>query len=271
MAISLEIELYNKEPLALSTIEFNKDTLIKIIEEEFSVIGNTVYIGENDGLSRAKNDIARLRKAKNFLETERRRIKSDILEGYNKFEKEMKDITSLLDKYISNVDGSIKTIERERKLKKEKKIAEMFITICDELDFKPEDFNSNITAGYIFSKIKNDKWLNVSASQNSIKQEMKEKIERIKTELKTLSYICEDKNISQGLQDIYIQELDIESTVKFYNDFKLVSGATDDGTKNASEVSEGKFNINISLKVTLEELVKTKSFFNNNNIEWQRI
>ena len=175
----------------LKAIEWNHEEIKAEVAEKVEYYKTLVYT--DDQVKDAKADRAKLNAFVKALEDKRKEVKKKCLEPYEKFEKEMKEIISIVNEPIALIDTQIKGYEDEKKKKKYDDI----LNAWKEID-APE--------GITLEKIYNPKWLNASVSLKKAVEEMTEKVEEIRSNLATL-----EKLPAFGFESktVYLETLDM--------------------------------------------------------------
>lgn len=179
----------------LKAIEWNHEEIKAEVAEKVEYYKTLVYT--DDQVKDAKADRAKLNAFVKALEDKRKEVKKKCLEPYEKFEKEMKEIISIVNEPIALIDTQIKGYEDEKKKKKYNDI----LNAWKEID-APE--------GITLEKIYNPKWLNASVSLKKSVEEMTEKVEEIRNNLATL-----EKLPAFGFESktVYLDTLDMNKAL----------------------------------------------------------
>lgn len=140
----------------IKNIEWNHEEIKQEITEKVNIYNTLVY--DDNQIKEAKADRAELNKFKKTIEDKRKEIKAQCLAPYEAFEKQVKEITAIIDEPIGVIDTQIKAYEEKQKAEKETQVKELF---------EARDFH-----GFTFDEIANPKWLNVTTSMKSIEEEL---------------------------------------------------------------------------------------------------
>ena len=146
----------------------------------------------------AKKDRAKLNKLRTAFEDERKKVKKQCMEPYEKFERQVKELTALIDEPIRLIDSQIKEVEENRKAQKRKEIEELFSGI---------GFQTFVT----LEKIWDEKWLNVSVPMSRIEEQMKTRMYQIGNDVMTI------KNLPQfsfEALEVYKKSLDLTMAIQ---------------------------------------------------------
>lgn len=179
----------------LKAIEWNHEEIKAEVAEKVEYYKTLVYT--DDQVKDAKADRAKLNAFVKALEDKRKEVKKKCLEPYEKFEKEMKEIISIVNEPIALIDTQIKGYEDEKKKKKYDDI----LNAWKEVD-APE--------GITLEKIYNPKWLNASVSLKKAVEEMTEKVEEIRSNLATLEKLPE---FGFESKTVYLDTLDMNKAL----------------------------------------------------------
>ena len=163
----MELKIYNPvEDGFIKKIDWNYEDLMAEIETRTAEYAASVYT--DDSIKNAKDDRAKLNKLKDALEGKRSSVRKQMLEPYEIFSSEIKSLTVLIDKAISNIDGQVKDYESRQRKMKEAKIREFYdANIFDLEKYLP------------FERVIKPSYLNVSTSMKSIKEEISAMIQRV--------------------------------------------------------------------------------------------
>lgn len=194
----------------LKSIGWNKDEIKKAVISITEQYKGLAYTEEQ--LQEAKADRAKLNAMKNDISERRIQVKNALLEPYNKFEAEVKEVVALIDEPIAMIDEQIVAYEERTKEEKRQTLEKFFTE-------NRADLSELIT----FDKIFNPKWLNKTASLSSCKKEIKKTIEDITADLSAIRsslsgkysvyaeefYLKREMNLSRALSEANrIQEMD---------------------------------------------------------------
>lgn len=119
------------------------------------------------------------------------------MEPYERFERQVKEVTGLIDEPIGLIDGQLKEIEEKRRQQKQKDIEELFKTIGFQ------DF-------IVLERIMDPKWLNATVSLGKIEEQMKNILFKVGTEVATISSLPE---FSFEALEIYKKTLDLNQAI----------------------------------------------------------
>lgn len=193
----MELRIINpsEESGFLSEIQWNYEEVKAWVASRVEEYKNIAYT--EDAAKDMKQDRAELNKAKTAIENERKRIKKLCMEPYERFERQVKEVTGLIDEPIGLIDEQLKEIEEKRKQQKQKDIEELFKTIGFQ------DF-------IVLERIMDPKWLNATVSLGKIEEQMKNILFKVGTEVATISSLPE---FSFEALEIYKKTLDLNQAI----------------------------------------------------------
>ena len=195
----MELKIYNpSEDKLLQKIEFNYDEL----KQGFTKIANDYMnlVVTVDQVKVAKTDRANLRKLRTALNDEKKRVKSQIMAPYIVFEEQIKELMSILDKAIDNIDIQIKGYDEAKRNERLEKVKEIYKECIGDL-------------GRLipFEKIFKDSWLNVSTSQKSIREEISSIYEKVDKELKLIN--ADGSHYVFEMKEEYLKNFDLTAAM----------------------------------------------------------
>lgn len=173
---------------------------------------NTLVITE-DGVKEAKDDLAKLRKLKDAIETQRKEIKKQCMAPYLALEEKVKKLTALIDAPIAAINGQVKSFEEQEKEQKRSEIAAIYNELV------PENFREIIPLERIF----NPKWLNKSTSKKSIEEDIHTLAMRTKVDMVLLYGI--DPMYSTAVKAKYMETLDINVALEYRDSLMAAESA----------------------------------------------
>lgn len=200
MADELSLVIENPhEGEFLKHIDWNKEEFMELVTSITEQYKGLTYT--EDQMKSAKADRAKLNSMKKAISDRRIQVKKVVMEPYTKFEAEVSEVTALIDKPIAMIDGQIK--EYEDRTKEEKKAA---------LKKYFEDIAADLEGILTFDRVFDQRYLNLSVSLNKAKTDIKEKIERVHTDLRSLEGFCEEKYLTIA-KDTYIRTLNVSDAL----------------------------------------------------------
>ena len=194
----------------LKSIGWNKDEIKEAVVSITEQYRGLAYTEEQ--LQEAKADRAKLNAMKKDISDRRIQVKNALLEPYNVFEAEVKEVVALIEEPIAIIDEQIVAYE-ERTKEEKRQTLEKFFT----------ENRADLPELITFDKIFNPKWLNKTSSLSSCKNEIKKAIEDITADLTAIRssldekyslyaeeyYLKREMNLSKALSEANrIQEMD---------------------------------------------------------------
>lgn len=194
----------------LKSIGWNKEQIKEAVVSITEQYRGLTYTEEQ--LQEAKADRAKLNAMKNDISARRIQVKNALLEPYNVFEAEVKEVVAMIDEPIAMIDEQIVAYE-ERTKEEKKQTLEKFFT--ENKGSLPEQIT--------FERIFNPQWLNKRSSLTSCKNEIKKLVEDISADLAAIHsslderysvyaeefYLKREMNLSHALAEAnHIQEMD---------------------------------------------------------------
>ena len=144
----------------------------------------TGIVYDDDSIADAKNTVAYLRKLKDSVEERRKEVKKECLKPYDDMEKQVKELTQLIDEPINTIAKQVKDYEEEQRKKKKEEILAYMKEAFTEL---PETVASKLK-----SKIYDSKWENKSTTKKTWQTAVNTALENTKGDLNILDGIEED-------------------------------------------------------------------------------
>lgn len=196
------MELKVNEYQLPESIAFNYDEIKNELAERVHIYETVVY--DDTQIKQAKADRADLNRFKKALNDERIRREKDYLKPFQDFKDKINELIKIVDKPCEVIDKQIKAYEEQEKAKKKDKI----------IDFWENELREDITTmppeWLKLEAIFDDRWLNASVSIAAAKNEIKAKIEGIKTDLSTLAEL---PNFAFEATEVYKSTLDINKAI----------------------------------------------------------
>ena len=224
-------------------VVFNYDEMKKDLE--LTLKGYSNYLVDESNISTAKSDVAKLNKVKKALNDKKIEVKKTILQDYELFESQIKELIALIDEATTSVKSQLDTYEEERVESKKKEI-ELF-------------FNAYNKGGLLkLEQIFNPKWTNKGYSLDTIKNEIVETISRVFKEIEVISSLNESSESIKLLKIKYLNTLDLTKTLNDFNVEKERLAKLEKMQKNANKQRNNESNT-ITLdttKTTLEHAKK---------------
>ena len=185
-------------------IGFNFDELKTELTERLHHY-NTLVVTE-DAIKEAKTDLANLRKLKDAIETHRKEVKKQCMAPYDAFEKQVKELTSLIDAPVAAINGQIKTFEEQEKQKKYEEIAAKY----DEL--VPDAIKDIIP----LQRILDQSWLNKTTSMKKITEAIETRVSRTNVDLALIEGA--NPKYMAAVRSKYIETLDVVTAMNYQDE-----------------------------------------------------
>lgn len=182
----------------LKHIDWNKEEFMNLIEEITKNYTNLVYSEEQ--MKDAKADRAKLNSMKKAISDRRILVKKEVMKPYEQFEEEVKEVTALIDKPIQMIDNQIKEYEEQVKAEKKEKIKSAY-------DENIGDLGEDLP----FERVFDSRYLNTTFTLSKALAEVKEKIEKFRTDLETIDGLSSKHKLN--VRDIYVQTLDLSKAM----------------------------------------------------------
>lgn len=183
----------------IDSITFNYAELKAELADKLVKYKGTTY--DDSAISLAKKDKAALNKLKTAIEDKRKEIKKELLEPYEIFQTQIKDIISMIDKPILEIDTRIKAYDNKVAADKQAEIQFYFNEVVGDLvDILKLD------------KIFDSRWLNVTYNIKNIKEEIDESVKRINDDLEVIKGLNSEFNTE--LMNEYLCNFDLSSVLR---------------------------------------------------------
>lgn len=188
----LKLEIISpNEGQFLKKIGWNKDEIKKAVISITEQYKGLAYTEEQ--LQEAKKDRAMLNAMKKDISDRRIQVKKALLEPYDVFESEVKEVVALIDEPIEMIGKQIEAYEDKVREEKNTALAQFFSENIGEL--------SEVVS---YDQIFNPKWLNKTASLSSCKAEIQKIIDDINTDLAAIISSVDEK-YQVFAKDYYLQ------------------------------------------------------------------
>lgn len=283
------MELKVNEVIIPERIDFNFEELKTELSEQVEKYKNLVYT--DDQIKECKADKASLNRLKKALNDERIRRKKEYLKPFEEFEGKVNEIIKIIDEPLQLIDKQVKEFEEKKKADKRIEIGSFWET-TEHPDW--------ITLARIFD----ERWLNATYSMRQIKDDIKGWINRINSEIETLQQLDSfsfeaietykrslDMNqaIAEGkrLSDIQkrkeeearrkaelleaqkqAEQAQIQATRALKEEAEEIDAEAEKAEETAQSASMW---ISFSALLTVDQALKLKEFFNENNIQFKKI
>ena len=256
------MELIIKDVQIPEAITFNYEELKAELIEKIEPYKNLVYTEEQ--ISLAKKDVADLRRFDKALSDTRISKKKEYLKPLETFEAQIKELSSILNGGISNIDMQVKNFETAEKEEKRNQINEFFIGI-------------NPYEWLMLAQIFEEKWLNKSVKMASVEAEIKERLQKVVADLNTLADLPE---FSFEATEEYKTSLDINRAISEGKRLAEIQRRKAEQTaapkpepipEAKPEQTETIYPVEFRAYMTRQQMSELKQFFESRNINFERI
>ena len=185
----------------------NFDEIKAALTEQMEVYKNLEVTDET--LKESKKDVATLRKIKKAVEDRRKEIKNEFMDPYTGLEKQVKELTALIDEPIAIITKKSDVFEQRRIEEKRLHIREMW----NENIKVP---NADISVFY------NPSWENVTTTDTSIKSDISQLNVNYESGVQTLKAFEDvgEAEIEQAIKVFVSNKLDLSKAVAEINHFR---------------------------------------------------
>lgn len=264
--MSMELIIKTPEDAFLKAVEFNYTELKTAIENSLEKYKGLTY--DDSQVVEAKKDRATLNKFKESMENERKRVKKLCMRAYEEsFEPKVKELVSLVNAPINEIDSQVKAFEDKKKAKKDAEIREFYAENAkDILMLVP------------YEKAFSEKWLNASTSMKSIQDEILAFADKVKIDLRTIEGISSD--YMEQMKACYVDTLDISAAIRYGNELEEKAKRLAEYEKQKNEtkpveepdpIQEKVYQICFRVTATAEQLQGLKQYLTANKIDYERI
>ncbi|WP_410076189.1 DUF1351 domain-containing protein [Anaerostipes sp.] len=195
----MELKIYNpQEEGFLQKIDWNFEELKSEITNKANDYMSLVYTP--DQMKEAKKDRAALRKFIAALEDKRKEIKKQVMIPYTDFEEKEKELVSIVNQAVANIDDQIKGYDEAIRQEKLEKVKEIYAKTIGGL--------ADVVT---FDKIFKDSWLNVSTSFKSITNEITEIRDKVDNDLVVIN--ADTSPYAYEMKEEYLKNFDLTEAV----------------------------------------------------------
>lgn len=296
------MQLEVKEYQLPAEIQFNFDEIKEEISEKLQKFENLVYTDEQ--IKEAKADRSSLNKLKKALQDEKIRRKKEYLKPFEDFENKINEIIKLIDAPVGLIDKQVKEFEEKKKADKRIEIGSYWDSIEHPEWFTlAKIFDERwLNASYSMRQIRDDinGWINRINSEMETLQQLDsfsfEAIETYKRSLDMNQAIAEGKRLAdiqkrkeeaqKKAEEEARRKAEIEAEKKWEEMQKSGSELAEGFSEGLKEETEeihaeaekaeetaqsGAMWLNFSALLTVDQALKLKQFFNENNIQFKKI
>jgi uncharacterized phage infection (PIP) family protein YhgE len=278
-------------------IHFNFEELKAEIAEKVKIYETLVY--GDDEIKTAKSDRANLNRIKKALQDEKTRRKKEYLKPFEDFENKINEIIKLIDAPVGLIDKQVKEFEEKKKADKRIEIGAFWETtdhpewITLARIFDERWLNATYTMKQIQADITG--WINRVNSELETLEQLDsfsfEAIDVYKRSLDMNQAIAEGRrlaDIQKRKEEAERKKAEIEAEKKweemqkagselaegFSEGFKEETEEIDAKAEKAEETAQSASSsmwISFSALLTVEQALKLKEFFNENEIQFKKI
>lgn len=296
------MQLEVKEYQLPAEIQFNFDEIKAEISEKLQKFENLVYTDEQ--IKEAKADRSSLNKLKKALQDEKIRRKKEYLKPFEDFENKINEIIKLIDAPVGLIDKQVKEFEEKKKADKRIEIGAFWETTeHPEWMTLARIFDERwLNATYTMKQIQADinGWINRINAEIETLQQLEdfsfEAIETYKRSLDLNQAIAEGKRLSdiqkrkeeeaRRKAELLEAQKKIEEETRWEEMQKsgseLAEGFSEGLKEEAEEIDakaekaeetaqNGAMWLSFSACLTIDQALKLKKFFEDNNIEFKKI
>lgn len=201
-ATTLEIITTKPETIPVFKIE-NFAELKTALSDELMKYKGLVYTDET--MPEAKKDRAKLNAFKERLNKARiAQKKAALLNQYETFEKQCRELEALVLEPIGEIDAQIKAYEEKQKAEKTVKLRELYFKHFDGI---------KCFADFDLVLRQNEKWLNLTCSLKRAEEEMELKAQNIKNDLAAIAKACPTNEIKKMALLSYSRDLTLSNAL----------------------------------------------------------
>ena len=280
--MSMEFRMTTDLATALpKEIGFNFEELKTELAERLSYYSDLVVT--EDTIKDAKADRASLNKLRDAIETRRKEVKKQVLEPYNSFEGQVKELVALIDKPVEAIDGQLAGFEEKRKEEKRKQIEASYDALV----------SSTIKDIIPLDRIMPKKWLNATMSMTKVEEEIVGWSKRVNADLLALDTVEEE--YKAAVRETYIRTLDIEAAMAHRKSMKAAAEAfraaeaarqaeqeapaqeavqpviAPADPEPAAQHTERMYRLRLELHLNIKQANALKKFLAENNIDYEKI
>ncbi|WP_320972269.1 DUF1351 domain-containing protein [Enterocloster bolteae] len=195
----MELRLISPEENGFLThIEWNRDEIRRKTLEKLEKYKGIVYTDAN--MKEAKKDLAELRGFVTDFDDRKKLVKKKIMEPYDQFEAELKDVLKLIQEPISLIDKQIKEYEDQKKAEKKADIKKAYEAEIGEM-----------REAVPFERLFDSQYLLAKFTLKKAREDISGKIDRLKSDFEIIDKL--ESNYKINAKDMYIKTLDLSSAL----------------------------------------------------------
>ena len=217
---NIEVKINTPEEQFLKSIDFNYDEIKGELQSVLEKYQNLAFTDET--MKEAKNTRAHLNQLKTKIDNVRKDMKKRCLAPYETFEIKIKDLTSLVDRPILQIDSQVKSYEERCKQEKLENIKAFW-----------NENAKDILPLVSFDRIFNEKWLNATTTMKSINEEITKIVDDVKQGLDTISQLHTEFELQ--VKDKFLETLNLAIALNENNRLKERQKAIEEQEKLRKE------------------------------------
>lgn len=202
------------------SIDFPEYELLKRQAIEVAEFVGNIEVSE-ENVKQAKKLLATVNKSVKSLEDRRISIKKEMLEPYNDFETQVKEIVKIVKDADTLVRNQVKELDEQERENKKVKINDIWNKRINHYDFDFVDFEQFLTPSH----------LNKSTSLSKVEDEMVQWLEKINSDLEVIENLPNKKEVLQE----YIENLDLTVSMLIVNERKEKENKVEEFYKEEKE------------------------------------
>lgn len=197
--LQINVEL-NSGSIITNTDELKEQLAVKMAEYE-----NAVFTEESKQI--AKAELASLRRLREAVEKRRKEIKAQCMIPYNNFEKEVKELTTIIDKPIQIIDKQLKEMEEVRIQKRRMDVGTLYAEVVEE-------FSEYLPLKDIYDK----KWDLAGTTLKKIREDLEQLVAKVLSEITILSNNPSD--VKDEAIAMYKKDRDLSKALTYINTYE---------------------------------------------------
>lgn len=191
----MELKIYSPQDGGfIQVIKWNFEDLKREITETSHEYETSVYT--DDTIKNAKEDRAKLNKFVGAIEKKRTEIRKELLKPDEQFGLEVKELTGIIQKAITNIDGQIKGYEERQRQEKKEKVREFY-----------EENIQDMGEVLPFERVFQPSYANASTTMKSIKEEILSMIQKVAEGLAIINEV--DSRFAGDMKEVFLRTYDI--------------------------------------------------------------
>ena len=208
-----------------------------------------------DAITEAKVDRAYLNKRKKFINDERIRIEKMAI---GLLKQQVKELTTVIDEAIDNIDSQVKTYENKAKQDKLAQINQLYEEIGNGL----------IPLESLFK----EEWLNKGKKLSTIKEEIIQENEKFENNKIALKSLCNTTTEWEVALKALCETLDLPKALEKLGEFRMIAKlAKEDKPISEENADETKYTITFQINATKQQIEDLSAYLNANKYDFKQI